>query len=141
MSRPELAHVFEHSPLRFPGVEIVLIDDDADAPGDDDTVWAKVQVIAFETDGSIRDIIEQSVRIAPHPNLLADRERVAACIAAHVEVLGEVFARPRRNDWSWMPTHILHINGLLRLRKAASHEQFAAALRAHKRLGELLVES
>ena len=69
------------------------------------------------------------------------RERVAACIAAHVEVLGEVFARPRRNDWSWMPTHILHIDGLLRLRKAASHEQFAAALRAHKRLGELLVES
>jgi hypothetical protein len=141
MSRPALAHVFDHSPLRFPGVEIILRDDDSDAPDEGDAVWAKVQVIAFETDGSIRDIIEQSVRLAPHPNLLADRERVAACMAAHVEVLGEVFARPRRNDWSWMPTDILHVDGLLRLRKAASREQFVAALRAHKRLGQLLVES
>jgi hypothetical protein len=137
--RPELEPLVELFPLRCGAVEIYLVDR---PPGghhsNPDEIWAPVQMVFFEA-GSITDILEQDVMLAPHPNLLADPDRVRNCIDAHVEVLTELFARPRGPyDSPNYPADMMFLSDLLTLRKASSREEFVAALRARKRLGKRL---
>jgi hypothetical protein len=139
LERPELEPLWELFPLKLGSVEIDLVDERAEAHhANPDEIWAPVRVIRYEPNGWVRDILQQDVRLAPHPNLLVDRERVQQCIAAHVEVLTEVFARPRGEYDNDSPAELLFIDELLVLRKASTREQFAAALRARKRLGRRL---
>ena len=138
--RPELDSLRDHFPLHLGRVQIDLVE----APPElhdpkPDEIWAALRVIQFDPDGMIRDIREQSLRLAPHPNVLADAERVGECVAAHVEVLRELFGRPDASEHDvGMPCDLIWIDELLRLRKAVTREQFGEALRAQKRLGKRL---
>ncbi len=145
--RPELDSLRDHFPLHLGRVQIDLVEAQIDLVEaqpliDDpkpDEIWAALRVIQFDPDGMIRDIREQSLRLAPHPNVLADAERVGECVAAHVEVLRELFGRPDASEHDvGMPCDLIWIDELLRLRKAVTREQFGEALRAQKRLGKRL---
>ncbi len=124
-------------------MQIDLVEDDPDLSHvrgrkSSDEIWASVRVIEFDPDGSIRSIVEQPIRLAMHFNLLADAERVAACMAAHVEVLTEMFAEPDPPDVYNFPGDLMFVSELLLLRKSNSREQFSKALRAGTRLGTRL---
>jgi hypothetical protein len=140
VSRPDLDPFRDHFPLQLGRVQIDLVDAPAEIrESKPDEIWAPVRVIEFDVDGSVRDIIEQSLRLAPHPNMIADAERVGLCIAAHVEVLTELFARPNAFDHgAAMPSELLFFDQLLAQRTTSSREQFVAALRAKRRLGKWL---
>ncbi|MFV8749587.1 hypothetical protein ACNOYE_03425 [Nannocystaceae bacterium ST9] len=140
-ARPELEPLRDHFPIRAGRLELALV---ADRPVEwhevrPDEIWATIQSIEFDAEGMVRNIWEQPVRLAPHPNLLADGERVGHCVAAHVELLTEVAADPHAFDHGALPRDLLFVDQLLALRKANTREDFVAALRAHKRLGRRLL--
>lgn len=140
VSRPELDPFRDHFPLALGRVQIDLVDAPAEIRDPKpDEIWAPIRVIEFDFDGSITNILEQSLRLALHPAMLANAERVGHCVAAHVEILSELFAKPRAFDnGAPLPSDLLFLDELLALRTASSREQFVAALRAKKRLGKRL---
>jgi hypothetical protein len=126
-------------PLKIGSVEIDVLEGPAEGHHPNaDEVWVVARVITYEANGWVRDILQQDVMIAPHPNLLADAERVRNCIEAHVDVLTEVFARQAPGEGAAVPAELLHVADLLTLRKANTREEFAVALSARKRLGRRL---
>jgi hypothetical protein len=138
--RPELDPLRELFPLKLGRVQIDLVDADPQIRDmGPDEIWAPIRVITFALDGSIADILEQSLLLAAHPNLLTDADRLRNCIDAHVEVLTLLFARPpARDERADYPSELIHIADLLELRKANSREEFVRALHAGKRLGKRL---
>lgn len=140
MSDP-LATLLAQFPLELPRASIQLLADPPPrANAEPDEVWGTVQLVYFDAAGQVINVYEQSVCLAPHPNLLQPPERVQAAIEAHRVVLRELFTARLGEDLGHLPSDLLHFSSLLSLRKAHAVEEFAQALRAHKRLGRLLGE-
>jgi hypothetical protein len=135
--------LLEAFPLQLRGVEIDLVDPEHDAPpprAKPGERWLTIRVIRYDHEGLISDIMEQSVCVARTPEVLEHAERVRNCMAAHRELLGDLFEK-RREEAMLLPMELLYIGELLALERAFSVDDFARALLAKKRLGSLLRRS
>lgn len=125
----------------FPiGSELVKLEvvagEDEDDGRDEPAAFAVIRLIIWDQrDGllSIRDVKEQQVFMG-WPVLFEDGERVAAFFAALGEVIAEI---PLEEVETLMP-HDLMCADALKLKRATTREDFAAALRAKSRLGQFL---
>jgi hypothetical protein len=114
----------ESFPLQLPGAELEILECEAvPAAAKSGEVWATVRLIRYDYSGSITDILEQPVCIAR--------------VAAHHQLLREVFERNRKATESLMPGELVFFHELLALTKAFTIEDFTRALLAKKRLGLL----
>ncbi len=127
-------------PIEVPRVIVQLVDEPPRAAESADEVWATVQVLYFDAEGQIANILEQTLRFAAHLNHLQPRERLQACVEAHRRVFVELFERRLAADEHWvaLPHELLFFDELLSLRRPFSPEEFEQALRTKKRLGRSL---
>jgi hypothetical protein len=126
-------------PLQLGGAVLEIAEPDSNPhcakPGE---CWATVRLIRFDSDGSISDIVEQPVCIARASAMLDNHERVRNCVAAHGELLCELFEHNRECALTLMPHNLLFIHELLALERAFTVDDFVRALLAKKRLGSLI---
>jgi hypothetical protein len=100
--------------------------------------WLTVRLILFDYSGSITDIKEQWVRIARDAQALEHEERVRNCLAAHRELLGQLFEMRHEDLPTLLPSELLFFDELLALERAFTVDDFARALLAKSRLGLLV---
>jgi len=104
-----------------------------------DGLWVIVQFFVFDgppPDGSIRDVLEQQLALAP--GFAEDLARLRAFAEGWARVLREAFQRDLDKDGVPMPHELLCDFRPLALKRAATADDFAEAARAKSRLGAFL---
>lgn len=138
------ARIAQHFPIGNDLIRLeVVVDGDVPAPDSSGPASCAVfrLIIWEERDGmlSIRDVKEQQVYMG-WPVLYDDAERVAAFFEAYGEVFAEVADRGVEVVERLMPHDLINADAL-KLKRAHTREDFAAALRAKRRLGRYLEAS
>lgn len=130
--------IARHFPLGRKPLQLDIVE--PDEPGEDPlSAHATIRLIVWERSGddwAIRDIKEQQIVMGPAA-LYRDVDRVAAFFSALGDAIGEIGELAEDAYGALMPYELLPADAL-ELKRAATAEDFARALRAKRRLGPLL---
>lgn len=146
--RPTAEEIEEHFRARFPAYGRTRYDE-GNAYGGGELVYVSVkldeyatvtlQLIAYEA-GKITDIKEQELRLC-FVEQTDPKERFFAFIEAWGAVLDDVFTTLPRERLDYLMPHDFFPQGVLKLAKAKTKEDFDKALRVKSRLGALLAQT